>query len=44
MTGQLAEDIWDRTTQTGQPGQVSLEGLAWMGKPGQGRVDRTART
>jgi hypothetical protein len=22
VTGQLSKDIWDRTTQTGQPGQV----------------------
>lgn len=28
VTGQLGEGIWDRTNQTGQPGQVNLDRLA----------------
>ncbi len=47
MTGQLAKDIWDRTTQTAQPGQVSLETLALhvslRGQPGWVSLDRTER-
>jgi hypothetical protein len=26
VKGQLAKDIWDKTTQTGQPGHVLLDG------------------
>jgi hypothetical protein len=38
VTGQLAKNIWDRITQTGQPGQVYLDRIAshvsLRGQPG----------
>jgi hypothetical protein len=45
VTDQLSKDIWDRTTQTGQPVKVCLDRLAshvsLRGQPGWLSLDRT---
>jgi hypothetical protein len=47
MTGHLAKDIWDRTTLTGQLGQVRLDRLvshiSLRGQPGWVSLDRQRR-
>ncbi len=47
MTYQLAKDLWDRATQTGQPEQASLDRLAshisLISRPGWVSLDKTER-
>jgi hypothetical protein len=39
VAGQLRKNIWQRTTRTGQPEEVSMRG-----QPRQASLDRTERT
>jgi hypothetical protein len=39
--GHSGYGIWDRTTETRQPGQVNLDRIAWTGEPGKNRKDKS---
>jgi hypothetical protein len=41
VAGQFQYGSWDRTTETGQLGQVNLDWTAGAGEPGQNREDKS---
>jgi hypothetical protein len=41
--GKSTYDSWDRTSETGQLGQVNLDRTAWTGEHGQNREDMSGQ-